>query len=123
MKYNCPEKLWPRLDKAYDGRGGSGNIGKGWYELVEQLDTDIARIYPDYILECVKEKFGGLRYYIANLPDTVSKEDEETIYRLIGRSEAISTFTCDVCGQAGRPLMIGWLVLTRCDEHKDKIEY
>lgn len=35
-----------------------------WEELVVQLDEDIATIDPDYTVQQVKEKFGGLRYYI-----------------------------------------------------------
>ena len=36
---------------------------EGWYPLIAELDANIAKIFPDYEIQQVKEKFGTLRYY------------------------------------------------------------
>jgi len=40
------------------------DLPQGWVDLVLGLDTAIAGYDPNYVLVQVKEKFGGLRYYI-----------------------------------------------------------
>lgn len=119
--YQCPEELWPRLDA---GMGCGGYIGKGWYDLVFRLDAKIAAICPDYALDQVKEKFAGLRFYIAKLPDSVSEEDKERIYNLIHIAESESHSICDVCGGAGTPRFVDDSFLaTRCEKHSDAMNY
>jgi hypothetical protein len=56
----------------------------------------------------VKEKFGGLRFY-------VSGGDEKT-NAYIMFAEAMSYKICEVCGKPGRQRGSSWLV-TLCDEH------
>jgi len=43
-------------------------VRKGWWPLLARLDRDIAALAPNYQLLQVKEKFGGLRYYIQMEP-------------------------------------------------------
>ena len=58
----------------------------------------------------VKEKFGGLRFYIAG------GNDEH--YALINFAESLSYNTCEVCGKPGKANRDGWIT-TRCNEHRD----
>lgn len=90
------------------------DIGEGWYPLVIQLDAKLAEIDPDYTLAQVKEKFGGLRYYV----DTVNASDDdlERFRELVREAEAASYTICDVCGLPGKANNSGW-VRTRCGEH------
>ena len=44
------------------------SVSPGWYPLIIELDEKLADVEPNYVLDQVKSKFGGLRYYI-ELPD------------------------------------------------------
>jgi RNA polymerase-binding transcription factor DksA len=61
----------------------------------------------------VKEKFGGLRFYIGGA--------EKEIHDRITKAEAESYHVCEVCGEPGKLRQTGW-VLTLCapcyKEHK-----
>ena len=83
--------------------------------VFEQLETLIAAEpvadQPNYRAVQIKEKFGGLRVYLA-LAGTPEME------KAISEAEAESFRTCDVCGKPGKGISIrGWM-LTRCDEHR-----
>jgi len=107
---NFPKEIDKRLK---NGIGCWSGIGKGWHKLVIKLDKKIAKLYPDYTIDQVKEKFGGLRYYIGSVPEGVFDE----IHELISEAEAQSLKTCDTCGKTGKGVAIkGWWV-TRCTKH------
>lgn len=75
------------------------SIGPGWYTLVENLDTELTKILgPDYEIHQIKEKFGGLRYYIGGVPPEVTEE----VYKLIDKAETESGKICEECGSPGR---------------------
>ena len=54
----------------------------------------------------VKEKFGGLRFYVNN--------EDEYIRGLIAMAESFSFRTCEDCGSPGSPRAGGW-IRTLCD--------
>jgi hypothetical protein len=86
-------------------------IGRGWYEIVDECDKEITKLFPDYKVQQIKEKFGLLRYYC-------TVDFEESVTEIIGKAEAASAVTCEVCGEPGvmcNPL--GSWVLTLCEEH------
>ena len=56
----------------------------------------------------VKEKFGGLRFYVDNADDYVRGAIE--------MAEMMSLRTCEVCGNRGRKHTGGW-IRTLCEEH------
>ena len=58
----------------------------------------------------VKEKYGGLRFYVNGA------NDEQWAY--IAFAEAMSYRTCEVCGDKGKPSSGGWIE-TRCKEHRE----
>jgi hypothetical protein len=57
-----------------------------WYPVIKQLDEDIAALVPDYSLDQLKEKFGGLRYYVS-MPDHTSAEVFDAVHALIRKAE------------------------------------
>lgn len=59
-----------------------------WTDHILELDNKIAELAPDYVLEQVKEKFGGLRYYIDF--DSVPDEHEDTVEEIITAYEYAS---------------------------------
>lgn len=109
---------YPKLFR--DGGPRSGfSIGEGWMHLVESLcaviNNHIEHSVPQEINEelfvaQVKEKFGGLRFYMnASTP---------YISGVIDFAEAMSYGICEECGKPGTRRNSGW-VKTLCDkDHK-----
>lgn len=84
--------------------------GPGWkhlldpvYDLCEQHNVEIGQ---------VKEKFGGLRFYVAKAPIVV--------FDAIVEAEDASYKTCMDCGEPGEPRNTGW-ILTLCDQHYKEV--
>ena len=111
MKF--PEKMQQRIDR---GDGCGAEIGDGWIDIVIDLDKQIDKIDPSYTISQIKEKFGGLRYYISTSP-ILEKEKWDEIYDLIEEAESKASHTCEVCGKFGSLITKGWMK-TRCEEHK-----
>ncbi len=113
------------------------SIGDGWYSIVNTLlglmshNVESARRRLNYaqtkgedtskeekLLEealfnlptiaQVKEKYGGLRFYIDN--------GSADVHAYIEFAECISNHTCEVCGSPGEPRNDGW-VKVLCDSH------
>ena len=86
-------------------------VGVGWRLILLELHAHLTQIVPDYRIAQVKEKFGGLRYYIGSIPEGVFRES----YDLIDEAEQRSYETCEWCGKPGREnIKRGW-VKTLCD--------
>lgn len=58
----------------------------------------------------VKEKFGGLRFYVHGATDEQ--------YAMIQFAESMSYRTCEVCGDRGRGNGGGWITV-RCKKHRN----
>lgn len=75
-----------------DARIGA-SVNPGWVPIVEELHAAILEIDPDYRVDQVKEKFGGLRFYYSTDSD---RGDE--IEALVKAAEMQAAATCEVCG-------------------------
>lgn len=91
----------------------------GWNELVyrlcEKIDSILKKnpeLLEEFMVTQVKEKYGGLRFYIYG--------GNDKIYEAIDKYEDLSYNTCEVCGQPGTTRDYGWLK-TLCDEHYAEI--
>lgn len=51
------------LRRIPDGWGRWIRVEKGWYPIIVALDAELATIDPGYVVQQVKEKFGGLDVY------------------------------------------------------------
>lgn len=74
------------------------DCGDGWFALLNELSAKLEAINnssdnPNAIAIQVKEKFGGLRFYVESGTDDV--------YALIDKAESASRRTCDTCGNEG----------------------
>lgn len=97
------------------------SIGKGWFQIVDELSGLIhshykwlsqqgkAAGYPQ--VAQIKEKFGGLRFYI-------DAADDYT-YGAINMAEQVASRTCEVCGAPGTRRSGGW-IRTLCDHHEEE---
>lgn len=70
---------------------------------------------PDLRVVDVKEKFGGLRYYVRHVPDRHALAIAEAKQR----AEERSFQTCEVCGEPGRLVLSSGYWHTACPEHED----
>lgn len=123
MSPNLEKKLYKKYPELFKGRNkpiteslmsfGFEN-DDGWYQLIDQLCADICehckkteRTIPEVIQ--VKEKFGGLRFYIDSADDQ--------IYDLIQEAEEKSNSICELCGKPSviRRTKSNWLY-NRCNE-------
>jgi hypothetical protein len=94
------------------GRGCGSFLPDGWAAIVTALNNDIRMIDPQYTIDQIKEKFGGLRYYITLSDNELGPE----IYKLVREAEELSMETCDVCGQPGhRKTQSRGGIATRCE--------
>ena|ERR1700677_3681413 len=115
-------KSWETLKEKYPGLLEHiwPECGIGWYDLLDKLCADITECeakepiliseYEDEVLYChanqVKEKYGGLRFYVSSAT--------EEMYKIIDAAEKKSYSICDVCGESGSLRRGGWMMV-RCD--------
>lgn len=96
--------------------------GDGWFNLLDELsqklesmiipffeDPDIDHDLIPYASQ-VKEKWGGLRFYMSSSTPEMDEVIEE--------AEEKSLLICEICGDPGECSTSGWLV-TRCKECVD----
>lgn len=81
-----------------DGWGRWISCDAGWYPLIVDLDAAMAAIWPTYVVQQVKEKFGSLRFYFD--AEGLPLEDPRHRRRdaLLRDAEERSLRTCEVCG-------------------------
>lgn len=86
-------------------------VGPGWAKILDKLYD--AKPRNVYVMQ-VKEKFGGLRFYVG----AASREFFDTIEA----AEKASYEICEQCGEPGKLREdLGW-ILTLCDKHYQEIK-
>ena len=85
-------------------------VGPGWYGIIKRLIVDLIELEWDKQICQVKEKFGGLRFYI--------NSGSEEIWQRIHLAEAASYITCEKCGELGQIRGDGW-ISTLCEKHSE----
>ena len=142
--WDLSSKLEPLIQKLIDDNpnmscGGCGCAKErhyGWKNrnpgkcLAIHIDTESEEEPPSNYFACfcdgyrsphpkasqVKEKYGGLRFYMTC--------DTDEIFNLIEKAEALSLKTCEECGQPGEEKGGGWIhtLCDDCHENWDKIQ-
>lgn len=93
---------------------GFFECGNGWFPLIKELIVDLIELGWDKQICQVKEKFGGLRFYI--------NEGSDEIYKRITSAEDDSYKICEVTGDVGELRTdIGWY-RTLCEDEYLKIK-
>lgn len=119
------EKFADRMEKSYpkmfSGPYGGFAVGKGWYPIIEQLCASIQRhidfknkteeVCPQVVVEQIKEKFGGLRFYYYGGDDYIDG--------LVSMAESWADSSCEECGARGKRRGGGW-IRTLCEEHEEQ---
>lgn len=119
------EKFAERMEKSYpkmfQGKYGGFAVGKGWYPILERLCKNIQQhiewknreteVCPQVVVEQIKEKFGGLRFYYQGGDDNIAG--------MVRMAEAWADVACEECGGIGKRRGGGW-VRTLCDVHESE---
>ena len=135
MKVELQKELFKRhealLKKSKDPKVSSRNpfylfgieCCDGWFNLLDKLMGKITKTctnkcdYP--IIFQIKQKFGGLRFYIESLKSDDNVRDE--ILKHIKEAEDESCQTCEICGEQGEIKNIkGWLSCV-CEKHRNQL--
>lgn len=117
-----PRINWASFRKAFPilfrpVKGASLECGSGWRDLIWYLSSilePIAKAQKEagttpLNVECVKEKFGGLRFHCAH----ASHETQDLIHRV----EDLSFSICEACGKPGNCISVRGWYQTLCDQH------
>jgi hypothetical protein len=76
--------------------------GPGWADIIDRLDQVLSAIAPDYQILQVKEKFGGLRFYVdSRLDGSDANQRSELLYAAIRAAEHVAWQTCEETGRPG----------------------
>jgi hypothetical protein len=120
--YNIIDTLCGMLTSEYRGAKsrydhlaevGIGNVLYGTKTVTQEALDEAKTKLDEEILKVpvavqVKEKFGGLRFYVQAATDKH--------YNYISFAESMSYRTCEVCGASGKTYTDGWH-RTMCDIH------
>jgi len=124
MRKELEQKLverWPKWfntgsDFRYTGMTLGFRHDDGWFDILWRLCEDLEPLVNEFekagggqfeILQ-VKEKFGGLRFYV--------KDANDDICLRIETARLESFRSCEVCGKPGARREGDW-IKTLCDEH------
>ena len=129
MKKELDEKLCKDFPLLYRDQHGDSRktamcfgfqVDDGWYDLIYKLSGSLENIITGMKVDndsslpratTVKEKFGGLRFYVSPTTDQ--------IHAIISKAESESYKICERCGEPGTFRRFKWLV-TLCDKHADE---
>ncbi len=127
------KKMETKYPEMFSQPYGGFAVGAGWWPIIEalcrQIDSytkwrnntrksllkdnphnyPIPEEVPQVVVEQIKEKFGGLRFYYQG--------GDEFIRGLETMAELWAGHTCEECGKPGERRSGGW-IRTLCDEHE-----
>lgn len=110
------EETYPKMfAKKYGGLA----IGQGWWKMINNLcaviqqHIDHNKDCPQVVVEQVKEKFGGLRFYYQG--------GDDFIHGAVWFAETMSNSMCEECGAPGERNS-GGFIQTLCKHHRDEQE-
>lgn len=120
MKQKLDQQLVERYSKIFRDRHEKSvkhtlmpfgfACGDGWYDLIDHLCETLDEENPEVVAFQVKEKFGGLRFYVNGATDRG--------YQLINAAEYASLCICEWCGRAGSIKGASGWMRTLCKKHR-----
>lgn len=110
------QEYFPKVfPKIFSGKYGGIAVGKGWFDILNSA-CQLIQSHIDWKPECpqvvaaqVKEKFGGLRFYVDGGDDYTRG--------VIAMAEHMAGKTCEECGAPGEKGGSGWIT-TLCATHR-----
>jgi hypothetical protein len=116
------KKMEAKHPAMFENKYGGFAVGAGWWPIIESLCANIQShtdwwntnrkdrpIVEQVVVEQIKEKFGGLRFYYQGGDDTIAG--------MVLMAESWADHSCEECGAPGTRRHGGW-VRTLCDLHE-----
>jgi hypothetical protein len=122
-KYDAfAKQMEERFPKMFSEPYGGFCVDEGWWPILTNLCANIQShtdwwnknretrpVVEQVVVQQIKEKFGGLRFYYEG--------GDDTIRGMVTMAEAWAGNTCETCGKPGHQREGGW-IKTLCDEHE-----
>lgn len=118
------KQMEEKFPKMFANKYGGFAVGKGWYPILEKLCANIQHhidwqnknhekhpVVEQVVVEQIKEKFGGLRFYYQG--------GDDNVHGMVRMAEAWADIACEECGGIGKRRGGGW-VRTLCDLHEQE---
>jgi hypothetical protein len=115
------EETYPKM---FANKYGGFAVGEGWWPILEALCANIQNhidwqnknhekhpVVPQVVVEQIKEKFGGLRFYYQG--------GDDNVHGMVRMAEAWADASCEECGAPGERRNGGW-IKTLCDKHEEE---
>ena len=117
------EEKYPKMfSKPYGGFA----VGEGWWPIIESLCANIQShtdwwnknretrpVVEQVVVEQIKEKFGGLRFYYQG--------GDDKIQGMVRMAEAWADAVCEDCSAPATKKTTGW-IRNVCDKHFEERE-
>jgi len=116
------KRMEERFPKMFAHPYGGFAVGAGWWPIIESLCANIQShtdwwnknhetrpVVEQVVVEQIKEKFGGLRFYYSGGDDQISG--------MVRIAEAWADQSCEECGAPGTKSSRGW-IRTLCPVHR-----
>jgi hypothetical protein len=116
------KRMEEKYPKMFSEPYGGFAIGAGWWPIIESLCANIQShtdwwnknretrpVVEQVVVEQIKEKFGGLRFYYQGGDDQISG--------MVRMAEAWASHACEECGALGTAGGQGW-IRTLCPTHR-----
>ena len=121
---NFAKRMEEKFPKMFEHKYGGFAVGTGWYPILEALCANIqqhtdwanreSQVVPQVVVEQIKEKFGGLRFYYQG--------GDEQIHGMVRMAEAWAANCCEECCAPGIRRSGGW-IRTLCDKHEAEHQF
>ena len=107
------------INEYFPATAGMLEISSGWYQLIHDLIAELIETDWDRDIHQVKEKFGGLEFYVGSASTEV--------HEIIRKYGKLSYETCEVCGEVGELRKdCGWgggtWYKAMCDKHYNELK-
>jgi hypothetical protein len=111
-----------KYPKMFANNYGGFAVGEGWWPILEALCANIQShidwqntnhkkhpVVEQVVVEQIKEKFGGLRFYYQG--------GDDNVHGMVRMAEAWAANCCEECCAPGKRRDGGW-IRTLCDQHE-----
>lgn len=115
MDEQLPPQIEAIRDRIPERWGKWIDVSPGWFPLLAELDADLSRLDPGYVVHQCKSKFGGLRFYAEA---TLEGDNADKFSALIHDAEAASGTRCEECGADARLVDLNGWMSTLCTAHE-----
>ena len=117
------KKMTEKYPAMFSQPYGDFAVGKGWWPILESLCANIqshidwkarqGQFIPQVVVEQIKEKFGGLRFYYNG--------GDATVAGMVRMTEEWANLSCEECGDRATKKTTGW-IKNLCETHFNERE-